>query len=119
SANLKKQLSGTKTTIIKLEITNLNPEIVETIRALKCADSVTQEDSTHLKILVHGEEAFDSIIDAIRSKSGKITSIENLQPTLEDVFLHLTGHQVRDSANQKMPIATHRGPFARPKARIR
>ena len=119
SANLKKQLSGTKTTIIKLEITNLNPEIVETIRALKCADSVTQEASTHLKILVHGEEAFDSIIDAIRSKSGKITSIENLQPTLEDVFLHLTGHQVRDSANQKMPIAMHRGPFARPKARIR
>ncbi|MBK5133946.1 ATP-binding cassette domain-containing protein [Candidatus Bathyarchaeota archaeon] len=119
SANLKKQLSGTKTTIIKLEIVNLNPEIVETIQTLKCADSVTQEDSTHLKILVHGEEAFDSIIDAIRSKKGKITSIENLQPTLEDVFLHLTGHQVRDSTNQKMPVDTHRGPFARPKARIR
>ncbi|MCJ7714507.1 ATP-binding cassette domain-containing protein, partial [Candidatus Bathyarchaeota archaeon] len=39
SANLKKQLSGTKKTIIKLEITNLYPEIVVTIRALKCADS--------------------------------------------------------------------------------
>jgi ABC-2 type transport system ATP-binding protein len=119
SANLKKQLNGANTTIIKLEIVNLNPKLVETIRALKCADSVTQEDSTHLKVLVHGEEAFDSIIDAIRGRNGKINSMENLQPSLEDVFLHLTGHQVRDSADQKIPVDMHRGPFARPRARIR
>ena len=119
SSNLKKQLNGTNTTILKLEIANLTPNILGPIRALKCADSVTQEDSTHLKILVHGEEAFDSIIDAIREKKGKLTSIENLKPTLEDVFLHLTGHQVRDSTNQKIPMNTHRGPFNRPKARIR
>ncbi len=119
SANLKKQLNGANTTIIKLEIVNLNPKLVETIRALKCADSVTQEDSTHLKVLVHGEEAFDSIIDAIRGRNGKINSMENLQPSLEDVFLHLTGHQVRDSADQKIPVDMHRGSFARPRARIR
>ena len=120
SANLKKQISGANTTIIKLEITNLNSELVETIKALDCADSVTQEDATHLKILVHGNEAFDSIIDAIRAKNGKINSMENLQPTLEDVFLHITGHQVRDSADQKMPSQMRRGgPFTRPQARIR
>ncbi len=119
SSNLKKQLNGTNTTILKLEIANLTPTILGSIRALKCVDSVIQEDSTHLKILVHGEEAFDSIIDAIREKKGKLTSIENLQPTLEDVFLHLTGHQVRDSTNQKIPMNTHSGPFNRPKARIR
>lgn len=119
SANLKKQLNGVDTTIMKLEISNLNPKLIETIRGLNCADSVTQEDSTHLKVLVHGEDAFDNIIDAIRAKNGKITSMENLQPTLEDVFLHLTGHQVRDSADQKIPMSTHRGPFRRPQARIR
>jgi len=119
STNLKKQLNGANTTIIQLEIANLNPKLVETIRALKCADSVTQEDSTHLKVLVHGDEAFDSIVDAIRAKNGKINSMENLQPSLEDVFLHLTGHQVRDSADQKIPVETHHGPFSRPKARIR
>ena len=26
----------------------------------------------------------------------------NLQPSLEDVFLHITGHEVRDSADQKI-----------------
>jgi ABC-2 type transport system ATP-binding protein len=108
SANLKKTISGADTTIIKLEISNLDSVLVESIRALKCADSVTQEDATHLKLLVHGNEAFDSIIDAVRSKNGKIASMENLQPTLEDVFLHITGHQVRDAADQKMPVEMNR-----------
>ncbi len=30
----------------------------------------------------------------------------NLQPTLEDVFLHITGHEVRDSADQKIKQET-------------
>ena len=104
SANLKKTISGADTTIIKLAITNLNSSLIESIKSLNCADSVTQEDETHLKILVHGDEAFDNIIDAIRSKGGKISSMENLQPTLEDVFLHITGHQVRDAATEKIPM---------------
>jgi ABC-2 type transport system ATP-binding protein len=105
SANLKKMISGADTTIIKLDIPNLSSVLVEKLRALKCADAVTQENSTSLKILVHGDEAFDSVIDAIRVNGGKISSMENLQPSLEDVFLHITGHQVRDSADQKIPMA--------------
>jgi len=112
STNLKKLISGKDTTILNLEIANLTSELVETVRALKCADSVTQENSAHLKVIVHGDEAFDSVIDAIRAKNGKINSMENLQPTLEDVFLHITGHQVRDSADQKIPMAMGHGPFA-------
>jgi ABC-2 type transport system ATP-binding protein len=104
SSNLKKTISGADTTILKLGIANLNSDLIETIRNLNCADSVTQEDDGHLKILVHGQEAFDNVIDAIRSKNGKISSMENLQPTLEDVFLHITGHQVRDSATEKIPM---------------
>jgi ABC-2 type transport system ATP-binding protein len=112
SPNLKKLISGADTTILKLEIANLTSGLIEKVRALKCADSVTQENSTTLKLLVHGNEAFDSVIDAIRANNGKIDSMENLQPTLEDVFLHITGHEVRDSADQKVPMENH-GPFAR------
>ncbi len=119
SQNLKKQISGANTTIIKLEIGNLTPEILTAITKLHCSDSVIQEDATHLKMIVHGEEAFDSIIDVIRAKGGKINSMVNLQPTLEDVFLHITGHQVRDSADQKMSSTRRHGPIARPQERIR
>jgi ABC-2 type transport system ATP-binding protein len=104
STNLKKIISGADTMIVKLEIANLTPEMTATIKALNCADTVTQENSTTLHIMVHGDEAFNSIVDAIRKKNGKITSMANLQPSLEDVFLHITGHEVRDSADQKIPM---------------
>ena len=117
STNLKRMISGANTTILKLEIANLTPDLIATIRTLKCVETVSQENSTHLKIHAHGGDAFDTIIDAIRAKKTKIDSIENLQPTLEDVFLHITGHEVRDTANQKMPLSNHRH-FA-PQARVR
>ena len=108
STNLKKLISGANTTILKLEIANLTPELITTIRSLKCVETVSQDNSTHIKVHAHGDEAFDTIIDAIRAKKAKIDSIENLQPTLEDVFLHITGHEVRDSADQKIPMSNHR-----------
>jgi ABC-2 type transport system ATP-binding protein len=104
STNLKKIISGGDTMIIKLEIANLTPDLVASIKALNCADAVTQENSTSVHLIVHGEDAFDNIIDTVRTKNGKITSMANLQPSLEDVFLHITGHEVRDSADQKIPM---------------
>ena len=118
STNLKKIISGADTMIIKLEIANLTPDIITDVRALKCADAVTQENSTRLHVIVHGEEAFDSIVDAVRERNGKITSMANLQPTLEDVFLHITGHEVRDSADQKIPME-HRRRFGAAPSRVR
>ncbi len=104
STNLKKIISGGDTMIIKLEVANLTPDIISAVKTLNCADAVTQENSTRLHLIVHGEEAFDNIIDAVRKRNGKIVSMENLQPSLEDVFLHITGHEVRDSADQKIPM---------------
>lgn len=108
STNLKKIISGADTMIIKLEIANLSPNMTESIKALDCVDAATQENSTQLHVIVHGEDAFDKIIDIVRSNSGKISSMANLQPSLEDVFLHITGHEVRDSTNQKIPMEHHR-----------
>ncbi len=119
STNLKRMISGADTTIISLEIANLSAELVNVIRAQDCVDAVTQENSLHLRIIVHGSEAFDTVIDAVRSNNGKITSMQNLQPTLEDVFLHITGHQVRDAADQKIPMATHRRFGQQPQTRGR
>jgi ABC-2 type transport system ATP-binding protein len=105
---LKSNISGADTTILTLEIANLTPDLLETVRALKCVETVAQENSSHIKVHAHGEGAFDSIIDAVRGKKGNIVSMQNIQPTLEDVFLHITGRQVRDTADQKIPLAQHR-----------
>jgi ABC-2 type transport system ATP-binding protein len=117
STNLKKMISGANTTILTLEIYNLTPELITTVRALECVEAVSQENSSHLKVHAHGDDAFDTIIDAVRASKAKIDSIQNIQPTLEDVFLHVTGHEVRDSADQKIPMSEHRH-FA-PPSRVR
>ncbi len=104
SANLKKATVGANTLIIKLEVSNLTGDMVTKIKALPCVDAVTQEGETKLRVIVHGENAFDDILDAVRDMKGRISSMENLQPTLEDVFLHMTGHDVRDSADQKIVV---------------
>ncbi|HVP40451.1 MAG TPA: ATP-binding cassette domain-containing protein [Candidatus Krumholzibacteriaceae bacterium] len=108
STNLKNAIAGANTTILTLEITNLTPDLLTTVRALECVETVSQENSSHLKIHAHGNGAFDSIIDTIRANKGNIASIQNIQPTLEDVFLHITGREVRETADQKIPIAEHR-----------
>ena len=118
STNLKRLISGTDNIVLSMDIPNLNPALVEGIRSLGNVKSVSQDNSTHLKIIASGEDAFDSVIDSVRKAGGKIASMESVQPTLEDVFLHLTGHEVRDSADQKIPLERHRGFMGGPR-RIR
>jgi len=117
STNLKRLVSGTDTTILVLEIANLTSDVIASIQSLKCVASVSQDNSTQIKVHAHGDEAFDSIIDAIRAENGKINSVNNLQPTLEDVFLHITGHEVRDKADQKIQLREHR--HFMPRRRVR
>jgi len=104
STNLKKLISGDDTTILKLEIPNLTNKLVTKIQSVECVSSVSQENNSHLKVHATGDDAFDLIIDAVRAEKAKINSIEKLQPTLEDVFLHITGREVRDKADNKIVI---------------
>ncbi len=118
SANLKRLITGANSTILRLDIANLTPNLLEIVRTLSCVETVSQENSTHIRVIARGDDAFDSVIDSVRRHGGKITSIENLQPTLEDVFLHVTGHDVRDSADRKIPLEGRRR-FGMPQRRIR
>jgi len=117
STNLKKLVSGADTTMLGLEISNLTTNMIASIQSLKCVNSVSQDNSTHIKVHANGDEAFDIIIDTIRAQKGKINSVQNLQPTLEDVFLQITGREVRDKADQKIPLREHR--HFMPRRRVR
>jgi ABC-2 type transport system ATP-binding protein len=105
---LKNGISSENTTILILEIANLSRDLITTIRTLNCVETISQENTNHIKVHAHGDGAFDDVIDAIRGKKGNIVSIQNIQPTLEDVFLHITGRAMRDKADQKIPLRSHR-----------
>ena len=72
-----------------------------------------------LKISATGENALNNIIDSIRSEGGDIFSIINSnESTLEDVFLTLTGKEIRDQASEKAAPTPH-GHGAKAQARVR
>jgi ABC-type uncharacterized transport system ATPase subunit len=73
--------------------------------ALKKLPSVQNVISHHLgtdsvwSIALHtkdSREVLPGLIEVVGSKSGKIKHLQIAQPTLEDVFISLTGKQLRD-----------------------
>jgi ABC-2 type transport system ATP-binding protein len=118
--NLKKIISGTDTKVVELDIPNMSNEMTTSIQSLECVKSLSRVDNTHIKVQSSGDDAFDRIIDTVRDNKGKINAVNNIEPTLEDVFLHITGREVRDSATAKIKNQDAHGPHGgRPKSRVR
>ncbi len=117
--NLKNMISDSETTIFTTKIMNLSTNMVEKIKSLDVVTALAQKDELNLKISARGPDALNKIIDAIRFEGGEIFSITNSnESTLEDVFLTLTGKEMRDQANEK-PAPQQHGHGPRPQARVR
>jgi len=100
---LKRRVSNSAAVVLQLNISNLTANLLSKVQSLECVSRVLTEDSTELKIHANGEEAVDTIIDAVRSAGGRISSIKNLEPTLEDVFISTTGREVEDKLVREAP----------------
>ncbi len=109
-ANLKKLVSGTETTVLEFDIPNLSPPLMAALGSLPCVVSTTQEDEARVKVHAKGDGCFDQVIDGIRKAGGKVQGVRNLEPTLEDVFLRLTGREVREQVSSHVPMAVRGGP---------
>ncbi len=93
---LKKNLGGDIIVLSTTDVEHSKAEIKE-----KFDLDVEQVDS-QLKIAVdHGDEF---IPDLLSSLSDKVTSINLREPTMDDVFLDLTGKEIRDSGPEKTPV---------------
>jgi len=115
SHNLKKMVNGGNT--FELNISNLNDKLLSLIKSAGSVKSVVRENETRVKVRAKGDGAFDDIVDVIRANNGEIVSINSLEPTLEDVFLHLTGHEVREQVSDKVEAGFRHGGRARPRIR--
>ncbi len=118
-ANLKKLITSADLTVFDVRVQNLTPLLVEKIKGMDCVTALDQPDAYDLKISAKGSEGFDRIIDTIRHDGGNITLINTKEPTLEDVFLSVTGKAMRDQANEKPGARRRHGPWRAPQARAR
>ncbi len=117
--NLKNMITGSENTVFGVKITNLTSELKEKIDTLDCVTALSQQDHHNLKINANSMDAINRVIDTIRDEGGNIASITNSnESTLEDVFLAVTGKEMRDEASEKA-APVHHGHGPAPKARVR
>jgi ABC-2 type transport system ATP-binding protein len=64
-------------------------------RALRCVDAVTRQDR-RIAIAGHGENFVSDVIQCVSDNRIRVDDFLTVMPTLEDVFLRVTGHSIRD-----------------------
>jgi ABC-2 type transport system ATP-binding protein len=67
----------------------------EHLRAIPRVDAVTRHDSRYT-ILGRGDDLVTDVIHCLSENRIRVTDFRTVLPTLEDVFLELTGHSIRD-----------------------
>ncbi len=100
-AELKESVA--KSEVIEIEAQNIDPQIVEKLKRIPTISEVASsiEDASSLKgtIKVHSHDGKNAIPDmlGILVKGGvEVSNIKIATPTLEDVFISLTGRALRD-----------------------
>lgn len=115
--NLKKMLTNGDSTIVDMEIPNLTEPMFSRLKELDSVGSVSRTDAYQLRIHTRGTEGVGPIVSALTAEGARIRAINTVEPSLEDVFLHLTGREIRDQASEKVPSVRGRGWQARPRVR--
>lgn len=92
---LKESISmGEKITI---ELSQTTKSVMEQVKKLEDVIEVKQEDNTLFITYKKGDEHLEKLIDFMKENSIKYLKIFSELPSLNDVFLELTGKELRDN----------------------
>jgi len=117
--NLKKSLEQKGQTLIDVEVANLSESMLNNLKSMASVTSLAQSDTYRLKIHATGDSCIAEIVSTITAAGGKIHTINTAEPTMHDVFLHLTGREMRDETSEKPPMPQHGPPGMGRRSRIR
>ena len=81
---------------ITLEVKKISPKVVDEIKAFKTVDSVIENGNTLVITYKKGKDNLGELISFLHSKKVTYSKIFSERPTLNDVFLELTGKDLRD-----------------------
>lgn len=90
SHELKAKMLDKKTMVVSAG--NLTPKVVREMRSKYAEVSVTGDTM----LITDSRLGFEKIVDRLHSAGAKVRSAHIQEPTLEDVFLHLTGKELRE-----------------------
>ena len=81
---------------VTVEVNNLSLSYIEKIKELENVDDVTYNGNILLVTYKKGKNNLVDMIDYLKKESIKYNRIYSERPTLNDVFLELTGKELRD-----------------------
>ena len=81
---------------ITVEVNNLDVKYIEKISELKNVDVVTYSANTLLITYKKGKNNISNMVEFLKNNKIKYNKIFSERPTLNDVFLELTGKELRD-----------------------
>jgi ABC-2 type transport system ATP-binding protein len=99
-ANLKASVE--RLDIVQLEVENFDPALTEALNQLPAVQNVVARylgTDSAWAVGLHAEDSravLPGLIEIVGSRSGRIRHMQVAEPTLEDVFISLTGKQLRD-----------------------
>jgi ABC-2 type transport system ATP-binding protein len=103
TTNLRRLLSADNTTVIDVEIANLSEPILSQLKNVDSIASVTQSDTYRVRIHTRNADNIAPILSALNAMGANVRAINTVLPTMEDVFLHVTGREMRDKAAASVP----------------
>ncbi len=81
---------------ITVEVKDINDKVLEKIRSFKNVDEVTLTMNTLIVTYKKGKNNLEELMDCLKSNRVHYAKITTEKPTLNDVFLNLTGKGLRD-----------------------
>lgn len=101
SKNLKRMIDDDETRIIDLEIPNITNPMLSRINKLQCVEKVFNKSSEEIRIYMNCDDPLEILITLLKENNIPVKGIKTVEPTLEDVFIKLTGHEIRDNPGKQ------------------
>jgi hypothetical protein len=92
-----------------VEIANLSEPMLSQLKNVESIASVTQSDTYRVRIHTRNTDNIAPILSALNAMGANVRAINTVLPTMEDVFLHVTGREIRDKIAASVPSVRGHG----------
>ena len=92
-ANLKASLGGD---LVELDTSEIHPQFVEIMQNSEQVARVSAQDGHVVLTVTNGESFIPRVFETAKSLGMEISSVAVRKPNLEDVFIKLTGREIRE-----------------------
>jgi ABC-2 type transport system ATP-binding protein len=103
SNNLKKIITAGKGTVLEITIDGMNDPITQSIRKLPAVTGLAEAEASTLKVTLAESGKVQDVMNAVDQNGGVVVSVNTHEANLEDVFLHLTGTEMRAELSDSIP----------------